>query len=62
VITGLYRRLGRGRLVWGADMPNVERHCTYRQSLDYLREYCDFIPSSDMDRILGGNLRQLFGL
>jgi predicted TIM-barrel fold metal-dependent hydrolase len=60
VIAELYRRLGGGRLVWGSDMPNVERHCTYRQSLDYLRNYCPFIPSSDMDRILGGNLRQLF--
>lgn len=24
------------RLVWGSDMPNVERNCTYRQSLEYL--------------------------
>jgi hypothetical protein len=37
-----------------------ERHCTYRQSLDYLHRYCHFVPASDMDRILGGNLRQLF--
>jgi len=58
----LYRRLGGSRLVWGSDMPNVERNCTYRQSLDYLRKYCDFIPSGDMDRILGGNLAELFGL
>jgi hypothetical protein len=43
-------------------MPNVERHCTFRQSLDYLRKYCDFIPAGDMDRILGGNLAQLFGI
>jgi len=58
----LYRRLGGERLVWGSDMPNVERNCTYRQSLDYLRKYCDFIPSGDLDRILGGNLARLFGL
>jgi predicted TIM-barrel fold metal-dependent hydrolase len=56
----LYRLLGRERLCWGSDMPNVERHCTYRQALDYLRQYCDFIPSSDMELILGGNLSRLF--
>jgi hypothetical protein len=31
---------GASRLVWGSDMPNVERFCTYRQSLDYVRRYC----------------------
>jgi predicted TIM-barrel fold metal-dependent hydrolase len=58
----LYRRLGGQRLVWGSDMPNVERHCTYRQSLDYLEQFHDFIPAGDMGQILGGNLATLFGL
>ncbi len=49
VLRGLYRQAGAHRLVWGSDMPNVERNCTYRQLLDYLRRYCDFIPPSDMD-------------
>ena len=61
-IKELHRIMGAGRLCWGSDMPNVERHCTFRQSLDYLRKYCDFIPSGDMDRILGGNLAELFGV
>jgi hypothetical protein len=42
-------------------MPNVERHCTYMQCLDYLREYCDFISPNDMDAICGGNLAAMFG-
>ena len=46
--------------MWGSDMPNVERSCTYRQSLDYLRRYCDFPPASDMDRILGDNAVRLY--
>lgn len=62
VLTELYRRVGGERLVWGSDMPNVERSSTYRQSLDYLRKYRDVIPSSDLDRILGGNLARLFEL
>lgn len=62
VLRELYRRAGAHRLVWGSDMPNVERNCTYRQSLDYLRRYCDFIPPSDLERILGSNLAALFGL
>jgi predicted TIM-barrel fold metal-dependent hydrolase len=60
VIKELYTRVGGQRLIWGSDIPNVERHCTYRQSLDYLRRFSDLMPSSDMDRILGGNLLELF--
>ena len=60
VIRQYHERLGAERLIWGSDLPNVERHCTYRQSLDYLRRYCDFIPPSDMARITGENTRALF--
>ena len=62
VIRALYRQVGRERLCWGSDLPNVERNCTYRQSLDYLRRCADFIPPSDLDLILGDNLTRLFGL
>jgi hypothetical protein len=44
----------------GSAMPNVERICTYGQSLEYLRRYCDFLPASDMDRILGDNAARLY--
>jgi predicted TIM-barrel fold metal-dependent hydrolase len=30
---------GPDRLVWGSDMPNVERYCTYRQALTYFTDY-----------------------
>ena len=62
VVREYYERLGPDRLVWGSDMPNVERNCTYRQCLDYLRIHCDFIPQADMDKICGGNVARMFGL
>lgn len=58
----LYDRLGPTRLVWGSDAPNVERHCTYRQSLTYLSEYCSFLSKADLNLILGGNIARLFRL
>ena len=61
VIREYFERLGPNRLCWGSDIPNVERHATYRQSLTYLRDYSDFIPQGDMDKILGGNIAALFG-
>jgi predicted TIM-barrel fold metal-dependent hydrolase len=58
----LYRHVGGERLVWGSDMPNVERNCTYRQSLEYLRRLAsDWLPSADLDRILGLNVVRLLG-
>jgi hypothetical protein len=44
-------------------MPNVQRYCTYPQSLDYLRDHCsDIVPPREMDLILGGNAARLFGI
>jgi predicted TIM-barrel fold metal-dependent hydrolase len=55
-------RYGAGKLVWGSDMPNVERFCTYRQSLDYVRKHCTFLSPAEQDRILGGNIAELFSI
>jgi predicted TIM-barrel fold metal-dependent hydrolase len=60
IIRQLYQKLGPTKLIWGSDMPNVERSCTYRQSLDYLRKYCTFISDPDMEMILGTNANQLY--
>jgi hypothetical protein len=43
-------------------MPNVERFCTYRQSLDYVRKHCTFLSPAEQDRILGGNIAELFSI
>lgn len=51
-----YEVLGPKKLVWGSDMPNVERNCTYTQSLTHLTKHCDFIKPKDMDLILSENI------
>jgi predicted TIM-barrel fold metal-dependent hydrolase len=61
-LAALYQRVGGERLVWGSDMPNVERNCTYRQALDYLpRLAAGLMPTADLDRLLGLNLLRLLG-
>lgn len=57
-----YQRLGADKLVWGADMPALERACTYLQSLDYIRAHCQFMRASEKDKVLGGNAAGIFGL
>jgi predicted TIM-barrel fold metal-dependent hydrolase len=53
---------GASKLIWGSDMPNVERFCTYRQSLDYVQSYCRFLAPSEKDAVLGKNAAELFAL
>ncbi len=54
---------GAARLVWGSDMPNVERNCTYRQSLEYLPRVLQGVaPAAALDSMVGGNLARLFSL
>jgi hypothetical protein len=54
--------LGAGRLVWGSDMPNVERFCTYRQSFDYVRKYCPFLAAREKVLIPGGTCAAFYGI
>ena len=62
LIQDLRDTLGASSLLWGSDMPMVERFCTYRQSLDYLTDYCDFLTSHDIDLIIGRNAAELFNI
>ena len=48
--------------MWGSDMPNVERFCTYRQSLDYVRQYCPFLTAREKDLILGDTCAAFYGI
>jgi len=61
-LRALYDAVGPRTLVWGSDMPNVLRHCTYAQSLEYVRRHAHFIPPADLNLILGANLARLFRL
>ena len=62
LIRGMRDLFGAGKLLWGSDMPNVERFCTYRQCVDYVRKYCAFLTAAEKDRILGGNAAEMFDL
>lgn len=62
LIRGMRDLVGASKLVWGSDMPNVERFCTYRQCVDYVRKYCPFLSAGEKDRILGGNAAELLSI
>ena len=54
-------RIGSERLMWGTDMPNVERFCNYRQTLDTFRvHHRGIIGDRDIDNITGETARRLF--
>ncbi len=58
----LFDVLGPEKLVWGSDLPNIQRNCTYRQGRDYL-ECLDLTLSDDhRDLLFGGNVARLLGL
>ena len=53
-------RFGASRMIWGSDMPNVERYCTYRQSLDYVLLNSGFLTETERTAVFGGNCLSLF--
>ena len=48
-------RFGAGRFLWGSDAPNVDRYCTYAQSLTYFTRYSDYLSAADRRAILRDN-------
>ena len=62
LIQTFYDAFGSETLVWGSDIPNIERYCTYRQSYSYLSNTCTFLTEADLQAILGGNLKRFFRL
>ena len=59
-IRQLLERFGPDRFVWGSDMPNVERYCTYRQTLTYFADNADFLTDADRRKIFRENALGLF--
>ena len=59
LIRDLRDKYGAEKLVWGSDIPNVERFCTYKQCIDYILRYCNFLTSREKDLIMGKNLIDL---
>jgi predicted TIM-barrel fold metal-dependent hydrolase len=51
---------GPDRFVWGSDMPNVERYCTYRQALTYFWEHADFLGTAERRKLFRDNALGLF--
>lgn len=59
-LKSLVAHAGTSRLAWGSDMPNVERNCTYKQSLDYLKHGLQGVVSEqELAQILGDNMLDL---
>ena len=61
-LQSMVERIGADRLMWGTDMPFQNRHCTYRQSIDHVVKYCDFLSQEEMDLIMGGTAARVLGL
>lgn len=62
VIKNLYAKLGPEKLVWGSDMPNTERNCTYKQSFQYLDKHCPFLSKEDKKLLFSSNITRIFKL
>src|SRR5690606_29119428 len=52
---------GPHRFLWGSDMPNVARYCTYRQSLTYIADHAPFLSAADRRLVFRDNALALYG-
>lgn len=59
-IRQLIDSFGAERFLWGSDGPNVERYCTYAQSLTYFTDHFEDLPAADMRGILRDNALRIY--
>jgi len=52
-------RVGVERLIWGTDMPMLERFCTYGQAIRHISHHTAGLTPSDVGCLLGGNAQAL---
>lgn len=62
LIRMIYEEVGCERLLWGSDMPNLYRTCTYQQCFDLVRLHFDFLNEEEKNLLLGGNAIKVFRL
>lgn len=55
----LHKAFGADRLVWGSDFPVSRKNLSYRQTLEIVREHCDFLDDDEVVGVLGGNLQRI---
>jgi predicted TIM-barrel fold metal-dependent hydrolase len=59
-IRQLIDTFGSSRFMWGSDSPNVERYCTYAQSLTYFTNHFGHLPQADISAILRDNALRVY--
>ncbi len=62
LVQELFEVLGPEKLIWGSDLPNIQRNCTYRQGRDYLEAHELELSPSDLELLFGGNIVRLLNL
>jgi predicted TIM-barrel fold metal-dependent hydrolase len=60
-IRQLIDTFGADRFMWGSDGPNVERYCTYAQSLSYFTDHFGDLSAADARGILQDNALRVYG-
>ena len=62
LIKDLRGKLGPEKLIWGTDLPNTERNCTYKQARLYLEKHCGVLTEADKRMILGENIQRVLNI
>lgn len=52
-------RVGVDRLIWGTDMPMLERFCTYGQAIRHISHHTEGLSQDEIAKLLGGNAQAL---
>ena len=55
------KAIGAKKMMWGSDYPRTMVDFTYRQSLEFVTNGCEFLTEKEKADFLGGNAARLYG-
>lgn len=51
----LYDHVGAERMIWGSNFPPVKRACSYKESVEFIKDACTFLSGADRKVIFATN-------
>jgi len=61
IVGKICEKVGSERIIWGSDIPQILKKCTYKQCLRWIKD-CDYLTERDKKRILGENAEEFYRL
>ncbi len=60
IVQATVEKVGSEKMIWGSDFPGILPYCSYPQTVNLIKYYCDFLSEKEKKFILGENALKVY--